>query len=125
MIEIKQKRVPCCSRCKNHGLQVPTRGHLKRCQYEYCNCQKCQCTQARRIALNKDINQRRLEARANRILGQQIKSNESPSNPENVNSFNEMSANMEKVCKSLIHEIITNHGENSMNIFQQWIMSGN
>eukprot|EP00079_Xenopus_tropicalis_P008402 XP_002931473.1 PREDICTED: doublesex- and mab-3-related transcription factor B1 [Xenopus tropicalis] len=37
----KVARTPKCSRCRNHGLLVPVRGHSGRCARKFCTCPKC------------------------------------------------------------------------------------
>ncbi|XP_075040125.1 doublesex- and mab-3-related transcription factor B1 [Mixophyes fleayi] len=34
-------RTPKCSRCRNHGLVVPVRGHSGHCGWKLCTCPKC------------------------------------------------------------------------------------
>uniref|UniRef100_A0A8C5PIB9 DM domain-containing protein n=1 Tax=Leptobrachium leishanense TaxID=445787 RepID=A0A8C5PIB9_9ANUR len=38
---IRVTRVPKCSRCRNHGVVVPVRGHSGRCEWKACTCSKC------------------------------------------------------------------------------------
>ncbi|KAJ7304019.1 hypothetical protein JRQ81_011538 [Phrynocephalus forsythii] len=34
-------RSPTCARCRNHGIQVPLKGHKNNCQFQGCQCGKC------------------------------------------------------------------------------------
>ncbi|XP_073419771.1 doublesex- and mab-3-related transcription factor B1 [Dendrobates tinctorius] len=34
-------RIPKCTRCRNHGILVPVRGHAGHCGWKLCNCPKC------------------------------------------------------------------------------------
>ncbi|KAM8930615.1 doublesex- and mab-3-related transcription factor B1 [Pelodytes ibericus] len=38
---MRSTRTPKCSRCRNHGLVVPVRGHSGRCAWKMCTCPKC------------------------------------------------------------------------------------
>ncbi|XP_069835604.1 doublesex- and mab-3-related transcription factor B1 [Dendropsophus ebraccatus] len=45
---VRPPRILKCSRCRNHGLQVPVRGHAGRCGWKTCNCPKCSLITERR-----------------------------------------------------------------------------
>ncbi|XP_075143313.1 doublesex- and mab-3-related transcription factor B1 [Leptodactylus fuscus] len=38
---VRPPRTPKCTRCRNHGLLVPVRGHSGHCGWKLCNCSKC------------------------------------------------------------------------------------
>ncbi|XP_075689163.1 doublesex- and mab-3-related transcription factor B1 isoform X2 [Rhinoderma darwinii] len=38
---VRPPRTPKCTRCRNHGILVPVRGHSGRCGWKLCNCPKC------------------------------------------------------------------------------------
>ncbi|XP_056388122.1 doublesex- and mab-3-related transcription factor B1 [Hyla sarda] len=38
---VRPTRIPKCTRCRNHGLVVPVRGHSGHCMWKLCNCPKC------------------------------------------------------------------------------------
>ncbi|KAM6948697.1 uncharacterized protein FYW47_016649 [Aplochiton taeniatus] len=38
---MKTSRNPKCARCRNHGLIVPQKGHVRKCQFVECRCWKC------------------------------------------------------------------------------------
>ncbi|XP_063794982.1 doublesex- and mab-3-related transcription factor B1 [Pseudophryne corroboree] len=44
-------RTPKCSRCRNHGLVVPVRGHSGSCVWRLCTCPKCALITERRKIL--------------------------------------------------------------------------
>uniref|UniRef100_A0A5F8HG98 DM domain-containing protein n=1 Tax=Monodelphis domestica TaxID=13616 RepID=A0A5F8HG98_MONDO len=37
----KMLRTPKCSRCRNHGFLVPVKGHVGKCRWKQCTCEKC------------------------------------------------------------------------------------
>ncbi|KAK9526517.1 hypothetical protein VZT92_015214 [Zoarces viviparus] len=37
----EQPRKPKCTRCRNHGIIVPKKGHVKCCPFLNCDCWKC------------------------------------------------------------------------------------
>ncbi|KAM4022791.1 doublesex- and mab-3-related transcription factor B1 [Anomaloglossus baeobatrachus] len=38
---VRPPRTPKCTRCRNHGVLVPVRGHSGNCGWKLCNCPKC------------------------------------------------------------------------------------
>ncbi|XP_071984102.1 doublesex- and mab-3-related transcription factor B1 isoform X2 [Engystomops pustulosus] len=38
---VRPPRTPKCTRCRNHGVLVPVRGHSGRCGWKLCTCPKC------------------------------------------------------------------------------------
>ncbi|CAH2310879.1 doublesex- and mab-3-related transcription factor B1 [Pelobates cultripes] len=38
---LRTPRIPKCSRCRNHGVVVPVRGHSGQCAWKSCSCPKC------------------------------------------------------------------------------------
>ncbi|XP_029929847.1 doublesex and mab-3 related transcription factor 3, truncated-like [Myripristis murdjan] len=36
-----QPRQPKCARCRNHGILVPQKGHMRHCPFVSCSCWKC------------------------------------------------------------------------------------
>ncbi|XP_066451107.1 doublesex- and mab-3-related transcription factor B1 [Eleutherodactylus coqui] len=38
---VRPPRTPKCTRCRNHGILVPVRGHSGHCGWKLCNCPKC------------------------------------------------------------------------------------
>ncbi|XP_053326301.1 doublesex- and mab-3-related transcription factor B1 [Spea bombifrons] len=51
---IRATRTPKCSRCRNHGLVVPVRGHSGRCAWKMCTCSKCSLIAERHKILTAD-----------------------------------------------------------------------
>ena len=59
----KKTRIPLCTRCKNHGLKIPTLYHSKVCSFSDCSCFKCDATKKRQIEMKEQTAKRREKAR--------------------------------------------------------------
>ncbi|ESO92515.1 hypothetical protein LOTGIDRAFT_79168, partial [Lottia gigantea] len=57
----EEKKRPCCSKCRNHCVLSPLKGHKRRCLYKDCQCPKCQLVEARRDISKRQIALRRLQ----------------------------------------------------------------
>lgn len=54
----EEPRQPKCSRCRNHGIIVPQKGHMRVCPFIDCSCWKC-CLVSQRsrlTALQRSLN---------------------------------------------------------------------
>jgi len=56
-----KRKLPCCTRCSNHGLVMPLKNHKRYCRYQNCVCGPCELTverqkvQARQTALKRAL----------------------------------------------------------------------
>jgi hypothetical protein len=57
--EVKPKRNPYCSRCRNHGKSAQVKGHKRHCEYRYCQCEGCKLVECRQIVSAAQIKRRR------------------------------------------------------------------
>ncbi|KAK6180353.1 hypothetical protein SNE40_012524 [Patella caerulea] len=54
-------RKPHCSKCRNHGVLSPLKGHKRRCTVQKCTCAKCELVDIRRDISKRQIALRRLQ----------------------------------------------------------------
>ncbi|XP_023237725.1 uncharacterized protein LOC111636668 isoform X2 [Centruroides sculpturatus] len=91
-VPISSKRVPKCSRCKNHGIDRELKNHKKFCDYKSCVCEKCCLTVARQRLMARKVALRR-EVALDEARG--IIADEDPVFSTESNSTNEESSEIE------------------------------